>query len=347
MITARPHGYDSLAGTTRCDSRRNDRPRHPAQVLVAALLLATLLPGFALAASVRECASQVWLVSTRGAPHDGVPGQALPQLDYWRLDEQSEWSAADAAMFRASDDPAVPTVVFIHGNRSDADEAVEKGWCTYQSIRSQSDRPLRFVIWSWPADREFRRNRPDARLKAAYSDVDAWYLAQWLAEVRPGVRLSLIGHSFGPRIITGDLHLLAGGQLAGCGLPEGTVTAWSTGKRNPIRAVLLAAALDYDWLAPGGCHEQALSLVDQMLVTCNSCDRALRWYPRIDGRGGPSALGFVGPGGVENAKNIELLDVSALVGPFHDYRRYYAVPDVYCRWAHYTFSEELPAAGSL
>ena len=154
-------------------------------------------------------------------------------LDYWRLDDRCQWVAADAKTFRASDDPAVPTVVSIHGNRTDADDAVEKGWNIYQSIRAQSDRPLRYVIWSWPADREFRRNGPDVRLKAAYSDVEAWYLAQWLAQFRPGVRVSLIGHSFGPRIITGALHLLAGGQLAGRGLPKDTVAAWTAGKRNP------------------------------------------------------------------------------------------------------------------
>ena len=268
-------------------------------------------------------------------------------FDYWRLDDPSEWSAADAKTFRASDDPTVPTVVFIPGNRSDADATVEKGWCTYRSIRAQTDRPMRYVIWSWPADRECRRNLPDIRLKADYSDVEAWYLAQWMAELRPGIRLSLIGHSFGPRIITGALHLLAGGQLADCGLPASTVAEWNTGKRNPIRAVLLAAALDYDWLTPGGCHERALSLVEQMLVTCNPCDRALRWYPRLFGRGGPSALGFTGPYGVENAKNLELIDVSAEVGPLHDYRGYNAASQVSCRWARYTFGEELPAPSAL
>jgi hypothetical protein len=172
-------------------------------------------------------------------------------------------------------------------------------------------------------------------------------LAQWLAELRAGVRVSLIGHSFGPRIITGALHLLAGGQLAGCGLSQGTVAEWSTGKRNPVRAVLLAAALDYDWLAPGGCHERALSLADQMLVTCNPCDRALRWYPRMSGRGGPPALGSVGLSGVENAKKIELIDVSDEVGRQHDYRGYNAASQVSCRWARYTFGEELPAPNAL
>jgi hypothetical protein len=320
--------------------------RNPFSFLLP-FFLAALLLGLALPASAAEAPPQVWLISTRSLPHCDDLNQSPPPLDYWRLDDQCQWSAADAKAFRATDDPAVPTVLFVHGNRTDAGEAVDKGWNTYQSIRAQTDRPLRYVIWSWPADREFRRNGPDVRLKAAYSDVEAWYLAQWLADIRPGVRVSLIGHSFGPRIITGALHLLAGGQVAGRGLPADTVKAWTATKRNPIRTVLLAAALDVDWLAPGGCHDRALSLVDQMLVTCNACDRVLRWYPRMYGRGGPSAMGFVGPCGVAEAKNIEVVDVSATVGRFHDYQCYNSAPDVSCRWAEYTFLADAPARGAL
>ncbi len=339
MSTARPHGYARFPEKKGRGQRSEALPRLLSSFLVAAFLVAVLL-GIAFPANAGETACQVWLVSTRGLPHGDDLDQAPPQLDYWRLNDQCEWSAADAKAFQATDDPAVPTAVFIPGNRSDADDAVEKGWFMYQAIRAPGDRPLRYVIWSWPADRAFRRNRPDVRLKAARSDVEAWYLAQWLAQLRPGVRVSLIGHSFGPRIITGAMHLLGGGQLAGRSLPEDTVAAWTAGKRNRIRAVLLAAALDVDWLAPGGCHERALSMIDQMLVTRNGCDRVLRWYPRMYGRGGPPALGFVGPCGVEEAKNIEVVDLSATVGRFHDYRCYCCDPAVFCRWARYTFLEE-------
>ena len=110
----------------------------------------------------------------------------------------------------------MPTVVFIHGNRTDADEAVVKGWYAYESIQAETaDRPFRYVIWSWPAERVCRRNKVDVQLKADYSDVESYYLAKWLDRLRPGVKVSLVGHSFGPRIITGALHLLAGGEVAG------------------------------------------------------------------------------------------------------------------------------------
>jgi len=305
-------------------------------------LAVILLLGVGAGARADEAPPQVWLVSTRSAPHCGDLDGTLQTLQYWRLGDDRQWSAADAKAFRATDDAARPTVVFIHGNRTDADDAVDKAWCIYDSIRAQTGRPFRYVIWSWPADRTLRRNRDDIRLKAAYSDVEGYYLAQWLDHLRPGVKVSLIGHSFGPRIITGALDLLAGGQLVGHCLPESTVAAWTAGKRNPLRVVLLAAALDADWLAPGGRHDGALSLAEQILVTRNGCDRVLRWYPWLYGRGGPPAMGFVGPDGVEDAKSVEVVDLSDTVGRLHDLQCYCSAADLSDRWPRYTFLEDAP-----
>ena len=255
---------------------------------------------------------------------------------------------ADAEAFQAADDATQPTVVFIHGNRTDADEAVWKAWYAYESIRAETNcQPFRYVIWSWPAERVYRRNSDDTRLKAAYSDAESYYLAQWLDVLRPDVPVSLIGHSFGPRIITGALHLLGGGEVAGRALPESTVAAWSAGKRNPVRAVLLAAAIDADWLAPGGCHGLALPLFDRLLITRNGCDRVLRWYPRLYGRGGPQAMGFVGPCGVGDAENVHVVDVGCTVGKMHDWRCYCSASNVRSRWLQYTFLENVPASDDV
>ena len=71
--------------------------------------------------------------------------------------------------------------------------------------------------------------------------------------------LSLWGHSFGARAVTGALHLLGGGQLCGHVLDE-RVHA----ERAPAQVVLLAAALDNDWMMPGHFHGQALSQTSQL-----------------------------------------------------------------------------------
>ena len=175
------------------------------------------------------CAGQheVWLLSTRGMPDCPCADEASA-IRYWRLMDDCQWVPADAGEFHAGDDPATPTVVYIHGNRTDADEAVSNGCYVDQAIQCQAaERPFRFVIWSWPADRACRRNRPDVQLKADRSDADAYYLARWLQELRPGVKVSLVGHSFGPRIIAGAMQLLAGGELAGQCLSADIVASWT------------------------------------------------------------------------------------------------------------------------
>jgi hypothetical protein len=311
---------------------------------------------------------EIWLLSTRGvkkgtgsicAQHpEGRSGKlclspfspegAIDAGRYWRLTDDCQWAPADAGQFHAGDGAQRPTVVYIHGNRTDADEAVSNGGYVDWAIQCQAaGRPFRFVIWSWPSDRACRRNRSDVQLKAEQSDVEAYYLACWLDQLRPGARVSLVGHSFGPRIIDGAMQLLAGGELAGQCLPAAVVAGWSGGKpKNPVRAVLLASATDADWLAPGGCHELALGLLDEVLITCNGCDRALRWYPRLYGRGGPEAMGFVGPCGIGCPENVEVLDLSGTVGRTHDWQAYCSSPEITCHWAHYAFLDAPAEAAS-
>jgi hypothetical protein len=290
-----------------------------------------------------EDGQQVWIVSTRNAPRCGELDATLESLEYCRMDTDCRWIASDAETFRASGDAAVPTILFFHGNRTDADYAIEKACYAYEFVRAESGgRPFRYVIWSWPAERMMRSNRNDVHLKAAYSDVESYYLAQWLDRVPSGMKVSLVGHSFGPRIIAGALQLLAGGELAGRNLPKETVAAWQGGRRNPIRVALLAAAIDADSLAPAGQHGLALSLVDRMLVTCNGCDRVLRHYPRMDGRGGPDAMGFTGPCGLDDPQKVDVFDVSCAVGRRHDWRLYCQALDASGLWPRYTFLEEAP-----
>ncbi len=308
-----------------------------------ALILAILLAAAAVRAA--DTSPHVWLLSTREAAHCGQLDDPAEAVRYWRLGNDCDWSPAEAKDFHAGE-LAAPTVVFVPGNRSDVDDAVAKGWYVYQTIRSQADgKPFRYVIWSWPADRMCRRNRADAQLKAAYSDAESYYLAGWIHGVRPGAKVSLVGHSFGPRIITGALHLLAGGELAGRTLPPAAVAEKDSTKPMQIRAVLLADADDADSFAPCGRNGLALSLLDEALVTCNGCDRVLKWYPRMYGRGGPEAIGFVGPCGIDDPRKIVVVDVSSAVGKTHDYRCYCSALSTCGYWAHYTFLDDAAARG--
>lgn len=280
----------------------------------------------------------VWLINTRCLPHGDSLDTTLQGLDYQRRDPLQGWSPSDARTFRQQTSKSVPTIIFVHGNWTDACEAVEKADAAYAAIRAQvGDRPFRFVIWSWPADRVYHRIRDDLYLKADYCDAESYYLARWLdTQIEPGAPISLIGHSFGPRIIAGALHLLGGGPIDDRTLTSQTVSAWSGGRRNPIRLVLMAAALGDNGLAPDAVYGRALKLVDRALVTCNPCDRVLRWYPRVaDHSCGDQALGAIGP--QTAADNVDVIDVRGSVGRQHQCRRYSQSCELADQWARYTF----------
>ena len=263
MITAKLTGYFSLPATSRRDRRREKGHviwpplacwsfcGHPA----AGFRAAGQCPGTGVADLARQHARRAALRRSRA--------KALPDLDYWRLDDQSAsgWRPTPRCFGPPTIPRCRPSSLFTAIAPTPTRRWRRDG-ARIKSIRSQTDRPLRYVIWSWPADREFRRNRarrsPEGRLQRCGSLVSG-PVARRVSPGRPG-------EPHRPQFRTADHHrrprtCWPAGRLAGRRLPESTVAAWTTGKRNPIRAVLLAAALDADWLAPGGCHERALSLV--------------------------------------------------------------------------------------
>jgi len=292
-----------------------------------------------------DAAEDVWLVSTREISHCLAWDAIREHIRYWRSEGDCGWRESDARDFHAEFNPDRPTIVFIHGNQTDAGAAAAKGRFAHRILRdAAAGCPFRFVIWSWPADRVCRRNRPDVQIKADASDEESVRLAAWLDGLRPAQRVCLIGHSFGPRIIAGALHLLAGGTAAGTTLPAETVAAWRDGRKHAVRAVLLAAAIDADWLAPHGQAGRALPLLDRAIATRNACDRALRWYPRLYGRGGPEALGFCGPCGLADFDRLAVVDVSATVGRTHDVLCYLSAPNLRGLWAQAAFLDDAPPA---
>lgn len=282
-----------------------------------------------------EPSSELWLLSTREACTRAA-SEAEAGFCYWRLGSDDKWQPAAADEFFAAD-TATPVAIFIHGNDTDSAEAIFKGRYVYDTVRcALGEKPIRFVIWSWLAERVCRRRRADLLLKLGRCNEESYRLALWLDRFSPDAQICLIGHSFGPRIITGAMHLLAGGKLDGRALPQEAVSAWLNGRRGHVRAVLLAAASDAGSLAPGGSHNYALRLLERTLITENPCDRVLRLYPRLYGRCGPQALGFIGPIGVqEHADKLLLLDVRSSVGKKHDWRYYCNASDIRQYWAEF------------
>lgn len=234
----------------------------------------------------QRCGGSLWVVSTRSAAPCPPRADSLDCLVAWQCVPGEGWVERSIEQFLATDDPAVPTVIYVHGNNHEHAEAVEMGQMIYRRVLGCCG--VRFVVWSWPAQRLKFNRVDDFRIKSSRSEAQGYYLAWFVDRLNPAVPVALAGHSFGARTVTSSLAGLATGQVAGQPLPERV----HPGPRY-VRAVLMCAAMDADLLAPGRSHAPALTQVDEMVVLRNMRDRVLHFYPWIS----PSrtdALGVVG-----------------------------------------------------
>jgi hypothetical protein len=205
-------------------------------------------------------------------------------------------------------DPTVRTIFFVHGNQIPSYMAKTDGLQVYSRLlhHDPNSERLRFVIVSWPSDKVGGLLR-DVREKAARTGPVGvqfgWLLDQMPAETP----IALLGFSFGSRIVTGGLHVAAGGRLGSAGLVERAHP-----NRAPMNVVLMGSALNAEWLGEGRYHGLALTQVDRMLLL-NSCqDPAMQYYHLLTpGLGGPQALGLRGPTclSAEQAAKIRQRDV--------------------------------------
>ncbi len=336
----------------------------PPMIRNSALLVAAMATVWSAASHTLadDTPAELWMVSTRCAPRSCFAETGNADFRYYRRGDDKHWGRTSAdALFDSLATP-IPTTVFVHGNRADFSAAIADGVCLQRVIRRQAHgQPFRLVIWSWPSDRICGTQRNDVRVKAAYSDVQGYYLAGFLRRIDSEVPVGLVGYSFGARVVTVALHLLDGGRLNGNSLPapdaEDTAAEASaedapeTMAAEPAdlprrRAVLIAAAADAHWLAPGQRNGRALAQVDRLLVTRNASDPVLRLYPLMYCLGGPQALGHTGPVcSCADRDKVKGIDVTCAVGRAHDWARYMAACGLQRRLAEYTFldSEEADA----
>lgn len=318
-------------------------------VRLAVLLAASVFTiSLVLAASTAKADSQpeasgppesVWIISTRRAPLCGRRYVAEASLDYWRLGVDAggnaQWRESDKDEFHAADMAEGPTCFHIHGNRTNRYHAVNEGQHILEALRRQADgQKFRLVVWSWPTARIKGGNRKDVRVKAARSDVQAYYLARCLRRMNPDTQVGMIGYSFGARIITGSLQILAGGQIAGyrLDLDEKSETL------PELRIALIASATDRCWFLPGRRNGSALDVTDWAIITRNGSDPVLKRYPKMYGCRGPQAAGYTGPAlTLEQRQKTEVLNMSCSVGKSHSWCSYLSSSRLYWRLGECVF----------
>ena len=289
------------------------------------------------ACSRPRAGDQIWLISTRqlgcGICIDGDPG-----LQFWRL-ESNCWQLADLKAFLAADDPHTPTDFYIHGNDNTAEDANDHGFTVYDRLVAQApkDRPMRFVIWSWPTD-PGRHPVQLIRSHAYRADTDAWYLGWLLSRMDRRVPIGLAGYSFGARVTTGAIHLMGGGELLGSSLKLDPKAG-----RPMIRAVLLAAAEDDGWLSPGAPNGMTIPTVDRMLLLNNGCDSTLKHYPLMDRCTRAQALGYVGLCGNRASKDRANATPACTVGTGHNWANYFCNECLVAQMRPYLYLAEMPA----
>ncbi|GHT25939.1 hypothetical protein FACS18942_02250 [Planctomycetales bacterium] len=281
-------------------------------------------------------AADLWIVSIR---HTDLPDAESPlEIDFTQLDFKqwqenkgqnstaaSEWKDSAAEEFAATHKPEKPLIVIVHGN-----------WMTYSEIFPYASRfkqlagsysenysgnygknydDCRLVLLSWNSDRTNLPIRKDTLLKGRRADKQARILAACLLHLPENSKVSLVGFSFGAKLICQTLQQLATVE---------ETTGGKVGKpKLRLRAVLLAAAMEQSSLLPDRRYGNALDIAESMLIHINSADETLCWYPLLSGIGGPKALGkegaFTGGISTENLEKITTKNVAGLIGSGHGF----------------------------
>lgn len=234
-----------------------------------------------------------WLISTRHLTSDACQANLeAPALHVQRIDACGRAIPATLDQYFNEADPAAMEVIYVHGNRMPACEAVNRGRLVYhRTVRYQTinRRPIRWLIWSWPSERQGLALR-DVRIKAQRTDAQSLYLAWLLREqIRRGMTPKLIGFSFGGRVATGSLHALAGGSVGGRRLPGDHQLGAG------IAVGLLAPAIGSDWLAAGRQHGLATQNISHLTLLYNESDAVLKRFGLLDPVGNVEAMGYEGP----------------------------------------------------
>ncbi|MEQ8849541.1 hypothetical protein [Botrimarina sp.] len=320
-------------------------PFDSSPVVARPFLIAWLLAiGAAAAAQPVRPGDRVLLVSTRpvGCTTDAATLAAGVQAAEY---DACSWRTTGFDPLVASLDPSAPLIVYVHGNQIAPHDARRRGLQVYRSlVRCASDeRPLQFVIFSWNSTKVPGLLR-DYRVKAERTKPVAWQLAWVIGRFPEGARVGMLGYSYGARVTSGAAHLLAGGSLD-CLRYEGE--GCLPCRLASVRGVFLAAAYDACWNSRRSYHGRALDTLDDLLVTTNPRDPAMRFYDLLRRGTDPDATGERGPRGLdsEQASRVCLWNASRSVGRSHDLEEYLCVPGLMqAAWRRLAFADQPAAA---
>jgi hypothetical protein len=240
------------------------------------------------------------------------------------------WLRSDIEEALPANGTGMLTIIYVHGNFMERNNALERVRIVERYFREQTDRPFRLLMLSWPSQRESKPLR-DVLANAESAECQSLYFAWMLQRLRNEPQVSVLGFSFGARAVTGGLHLDAGGAIPG-------LTSPPTPNQDPTikyRVGLVAPAMDRHWLERNGRHQLAMTHVESMVNLYNSKDPILRRFRFIDRISRPIAAGFAGFTGIAllsdprvtspltGQSRIRQYDCGSVIGTTHSEKSYY------------------------
>jgi len=242
----------------------------------------------------------------------------------------NRWVRSDAEEALPTNGTGILTIIYVHGNFMERNNALERVRIVDRYLREQTDRPFRLLMLSWPSQKESKPLR-DVLVNAESAECEALYFAWMLQRLRNEPQVSLLGFSFGARAVTGGLHLDAGGAIPGFVGPP-------MPNKDPTmkyRVGLVAPAMDRNWIEKNGKHQLAMTHVESMVNLYNSKDPILRRFRFIDRLSSPIAAGFAGFVGISafadprvttpltGQSRIRQYDCGSVIGTTHSEKSYY------------------------
>jgi pimeloyl-ACP methyl ester carboxylesterase len=219
---------------------------------------------------------EYWYVSNRTCPQvlGAEPG---PSLQLSRFDSQGHMWRCDAADLHVAV-VGRPVIFLIHGSYYTAPMAVTEGSRIRNNLAAHGAlTPDAIVVtFNWPSDLTHLNVLRDANDQARLAFVAGFHLARFLQGFPAGSRISLVGHSLGGLVALSALQLLAGGTLD---TGEEATALREASPSLRLRAVVISAATDRDWLDPGGRLDHALAASEGVLCLYNPLDPILVVHP--------------------------------------------------------------------
>ncbi len=252
---------------------------------------------------------ELWIVSARDAHCDA---SGFVPLHCSRFVDGGFCPAELQALYTAHQtDHSRQTVLFVHGNRTDAGWATSRGAQVYENIFASNlcSAPVRYVIWQWRSEPEIKRPIRDYVIKSQRAVRLGPSMARFLRDFEDR-EIMLIGYSLGSQVL---LSAFSNGCMAD--FPDGRGYSLN----------FIAAAIDCDFARTVGCLGCPLQLVDQTNIFQNDGDRVVRASQKVcQRRFGRcvSSLASIVQQGLLALGEVSMYNITNEVGKQHSVVRY-------------------------